>query len=112
MPKLSIILIFRYVKNIRCQGSVNKVPVILAERDFLALSSFRQSRGSSLPLPPQFAYQRALGLSESNTPRIGSLSKHIVICEGYSGIRIRTGDLNIRNVASGGALYIVWLYTA
>ena len=36
----------------------------------------------------------------------------IIICEGYSGIRIRTDDRYIRNVASGGALYIVWLYAA
>jgi hypothetical protein len=34
------------------------------------------------------------------------------LCEGYSGIRIRTDDPYIRNVASGGALYIVWLYAA
>ena len=35
-----------------------------------------------------------------------------MICEGYSGIRIRTDDPYIRNVASGGASYIVWLYAA
>ena len=35
-----------------------------------------------------------------------------MLCEGYSGIRIRTDDPYIRSVASGGALYIVWLYAA
>ena len=35
-----------------------------------------------------------------------------IMCEGYSGIRIRTDDPYIRNGASGGALYIVWLYAA
>ena len=34
-----------------------------------------------------------------------------IFCEGYSGIRIRSDDPYIRNVASGGAQYIiVWLY--
>ena len=33
------------------------------------------------------------------------------VCEGYSGIRIRSDDPYICNVASGGAQYIiVWLY--
>ena len=34
----------------------------------------------------------------------------IIKCEGYSGIRIQMDDSYIRNVASGGAPYILYGY--
>ena len=56
--------------------------------------------------------------TKSAKPQLGDLYNFrahpfdtvLKICEGYSGIRIRTDDLYIRNVASGSAQVIVWLY--
>ena len=45
----------------------------------------------------------------SGTNQSPKLQK-VISCEGYSGIRIRTDDPYIRNVASGGAPYILCGY--
>ena len=84
-------------------GEQNNASVHLSIRGCLPHTYY-----TGLPLG-SLASERLLGPVREE---IADSTRTISNCEGYSGIRIRTDDPYIRNVASGGAhcIYIVWLY--
>ena len=65
------------------------------------------AENAELAPKPYFVAWLDLAGSQPHKCKVGDL---VQVCEGYSGIRIRTDDSYIRNVASGGAPYILCGY--